>query len=180
MTVQAAIQYWCIAAPIACLLSIFVSVPIGGMIGYNVSFDQYNRLVGDVFSNFFWGGFWGAALSLVAAGTAYSMTRPIVRVVVDKDYVRFGSYKFDRRFASGMRIGYSSDDVELSKTVTQPRFGVTVLRFGYGPWGEDMKYMVNAHYASDICNWMNEVIDSVGAPKPKENDAQEGRKLELL
>ena len=180
MTVQAAIQFWCVTAPTACILSGFLLVPIGGMIGYNASFDSYGRLIGDIPTNIFVGCFVGALISIFSSFLAYAMTRPNVQVEVDKDFVKFGDYKFDRRFAGGLQPAYSSQETELKKSIIQPKFGVTALRFAYGPWGEDMKYMVDAHYVDDICIWMNGIIDSVGAPEPKENDAAQGRKVELL
>lgn len=180
MTVQAAIRFWCWAAPAICTGSLLFTLPIGVVSGYQSSFDRYGYLTGNVGANIFWGCVIGVGVSLFMIFLAYTMTRPTVRVEVDKDFVTFGSYKFDRRFAGGLRPAYSSQEVELNKSITQPKFGVTALRFAYGPWGEDMKYLVDANYVHDICLWMNGVIDTVGAEAPKENDAFEGKKVELL
>ncbi|KPD13149.1 hypothetical protein [Phaeobacter sp. 11ANDIMAR09] len=180
MAVQAAIRFWCWVGPTMCLSTILVTLPIGGALGYQSSFDRYGYVTGSLGGNIVWGCILGVGASLFATFLAYTMTRPTVRVEVDKDFVTFGSYKFDRRFADGLRPAYSSQEVELNKSITQPKFGVTALRFAYGPWGEDMKYLVDANYVNDICAWMNMIIDTVGAEAPKENDASEGKKVELL
>ncbi len=180
MTVQTAIRFWCWAAPALCMSTIIVTLPIGIFSGVQNSLDRYGQANVFLGANIFWGCFIALATSASLTYMAYTSTRPNVRVEVTKDMVKFGSYNFDRKFASGLRSGYSSGETELKTSIVQPKFGVAALRFGYGPWGEDLKYMVDAHYVDDICIWMNLIIDSVGAPEPKENDAQEGRKVELL
>lgn len=181
MTVQAAIQFWCWAGPGLCLIAILFAVPIGSSLGYATAIDSARFVSGKtIISHIFWGGGLGLGACLLAAAISYAVTRPVVRIIVDKNYVQFGSYKFDRRFAGGLRTGYASEETELTTNITQSKFGVTNLWFAYGPWGEEMKYLVNAKHADAICNWMNGIINAVGAPEPKENDAAKGRKVEML
>lgn len=99
---------------------------------------------------------------------------------VQPDIVTFGNYRFDRSLSSGLQVGYKSRETEVNQSFVQPKFGVTSLRFTYGSWGEDLKYLVNTYHADEIVIWMNEIINGVGEQTEKRFDPYAGRKIELL
>ncbi|WP_417261452.1 hypothetical protein [Celeribacter sp.] len=188
MEIRAAIRFWCWALPIAMVVAAVIALPFGGIWGAQLYAENYDRAVwkggaSQVASMpvyIIWGALLFAAVFCALAIASYVLTRPKVQVAVSDDIIKFGSYRFDRKYAAGARVGYTSNETNLRSSFLQPRFGVVALRFAYGRWGEDTKYLVDAHHAEDIVIWMNEIIDSIGEDHVARNDPYAGRKIELL
>ena len=108
------------------------------------------------------------------------LTRPNVRVVVKPDTIKFGSYRFDRRYVGGLREGFKSQGVQTRPSFVSPKFGSTNLYMEYGAWGERMKYLVDADSAVETIVWANEIIDRVGKTDAVAPNASEGVKAEML
>ena len=115
--------------------------------------------------------------SIGAVGLAFWRTRFWVKVVAHREAIKFGERTYDRKHYTGMRIGYSIDgDSTLKNDFFDQSMGMTALRLAYGRWGEDLPYLVNKYHAPEIVIWLNEHIDAVGAPPPRENAPSEGRR----
>ncbi|WP_065332291.1 hypothetical protein [Tritonibacter mobilis] len=183
MQVQVAIQFWCWFAPVFFCIAAFFAAPIGSFIGVAIanSTMSYGRASFGMAASY---GFWGATLAvcacLIAALVAYFKTRPELHIVAEKDFIRFGTMKFDRQYTDVIVIKENSNETSLTKGITKPKSGVTALRLSYGPWGEDLPYLVDSYYADEIVIWMNDIIAAVGAEQPSEHDSKEGKKVELL
>ena len=184
LTVKSAIHFWCWAAPAMLGVATFIAIPVGGWVG----FTNYREGL-EYIQMFNPQGAFDATLNtavimsavcFVAAIVSYFMTRPNVRVVITPRTIQYGDKRFDRLYSEGVRAGFTSKEVDLPASFTQGKFGVTNIRLTYGRWGEDLKYMINAHHANEIVIWMNEIIDGVGAPPSPRYEAYQGRKIELL
>lgn len=180
LKVKSAIRFWCWFLPTTFIVMAVVSVPLGSMVGFMIYAEQRNNFRLDPSEYMFWGALIPAVICLVVAWMTFGSTRPWVRISITPEAIRYGDALYDRQFSNGMRIGYTSDEADLKTSLLAPSFGVQALRLTYGRWGEDLKYMVNKHHASEIVIWMNEIIDSVGSPPPKRYDPYAGQKIELL
>lgn len=121
------------------------------------------------------------SIPLILAVISYIRTRPWVKIIATKDTILYGSRKFSRLHYGGMRIGYTTkEDGGLKNSFFDLSLGMAAPRLQYGRWGEDLAYLVNGYHANEIVIWLNEIIDSVGAPPPPKYDAYAGRKPELL
>lgn len=168
--IKSAIRFWSNVLPPVLMLATFTIAPaIGGFIGNVVA------------------GFGGAAsgavivpiLTLIAAIASYFMTRPWVRVIATPTEIQYGKLRFDRQYHQGMALGYSLDGQEdLVNDFHDLSLGLRAIRCTYGRWGEDLPYLVNKYHGAEIIIWMNEIIASVGAPEPAEQDLEQGRKKE--
>lgn len=116
--------------------------------------------------------------SIVGTIFAFTQTRGEVQVIVQPDKMKFGAKTYDRKYYNGMRLGYqiATDDNALKNDFFDKSMGMSALRLTYGPWGEDLPYLVNSYHAAEIVTWMNPLIDAVGAPPPRENAPSEGRR----
>lgn len=171
-TVKSVVRFWFWFLPIAFLAASFTIVPfIGSMV------MATNRNIGPQMGIIF-----PVLLTLAAAIFAYVRTRPNVMFSVTPNLIQYGTTKYDRKHYSGMQTGYSVQSREgLKNDVFDIAAGnLTALRLTYGRWGEDLPYLVNGYHAAEIVNWMNEIIDGVGAPQRPRNDPYSGRKIELL
>ena len=175
LMVKSAIRVWCWASPILWTAAAFlVFLPIGFAIGISSSSWQNAE------TNAMLGAALGVLLGLAIAIVSYFSNRPWVKVIITPETVTYGGRVFDRRYLHGVSTAYDTKETDIKSGFLDGNFGVTVMSMRYGRWGEDLKYMVNARYAPPITVWMNEIIDSVGAPPPPDYDPYAGRKIELL
>ena len=184
VVIKSAVRFWCWFAPGAFFTLAVVAIPIGGWLGfliYEASLHQswqFNpRRATDFGIN---GAIFLPTACLGAAAWSYFAFRPWVKVTVNANEIRFGDKLFDRRWFGGFRIGYKTSEADLRSSIISDRFGVTLLRLSYGPWGEDLKYLVDSYYASAIVIWLNDIIGSVGENDVAKYDPNAGRKIELL
>ncbi|WP_424991316.1 hypothetical protein [Fluviibacterium sp. S390] len=180
LKVKSAIRFWCWFLPTTFFVLAVLSVPVGSAVGFMIYTEQGRGFRGDPASFVMWGALIPAGICLLIAFMTYGSTRPWVLVAITPDTIRYGDATYDRDHSRGMRIGYTSDETQLKSSFLAPSFGVQTLRLTYGRWGEDLKYMVDKYHAPEIVIWMNEIIDSVGAPPPKRYDPYAGQKIELL
>lgn len=120
---------------------------------------------------------------LVIAGMVWAWRKghPKVQITATADTIKVANLIFDRQHYGGMRIGYNvqGEAVKIGTfdTVMGDHFmGVSGLRISYGRWGEDLDYMVNKYHAAEYVVWMNEQIEAIGRPEPKQHDPAKGRK----
>lgn len=177
--VKARYYFWSTFLPSAFGTVAFVSLPVTA---------AYTYISGDFFR-----GIWSDealqamssrsttvfAVLMIMAVISYFLTRPNVRVTIKPDTIKFGSYRFDRRYVAGLRVGFY-DEGETRPSIAVPQFGSTNLSMKYGRWGERMRYMVPAESAEEIVVWANEIIDRVSLAEETAPTAREGRKVEML
>lgn len=179
--VKSAIRYWCWVLPGALsIASLLIGIPLGAAIGYSIFEDNPNSWQLNPVSYMVWGSIITTGLFIAVAVYSFFATRPWVLITIDPKTIRYGSYKFDRRYHEGMQIGYETGETELKNSFFDQSFGAQTLRLTYGPWGEDLPYLVNSYHAPEIVIWMNRIIENVGAPPAKRSDPYAGRKIELL
>lgn len=181
--VKSVVHFWCWFAPLAFVLSTLFVVPFGAWISwqsYRSSVEWFDFKAEQAVSASITGGLIAFGLCVAGAIFAFIKNRPDVTVEITPDLIRYGETVFDRKFFGGMTIGYKSDEAEIRTNITDDRFGVTRLRFNYGSWGEDLKYMVNSYYAVEIVIFLNQVINAVGVVEPTGDNANQGKKTELL
>jgi len=180
MEVKTAIRFWCWVLPTTFGVFAFLGFPLGALIGYLGIFSSGHRSHQVVFQETVNMAMTMGIGALVLAVFSYFLTRPTIRVIVTPDIVRFGRYKFDRRYARGLQLSFSTNEMNFLPEFVQPKLGASGLRFGYGRWGEDMKYIINGFHSAEIVIWVNEIIDRVGAPSTSKHNPMAGNKIELL
>lgn len=181
MQIKSLIPFWNWFLPGAFTVSaFFIGIPLGGFLGYQSYVSSSSRYMVSSAPYTVWGSILTVSAFLVVAIICYFKTRPWVEVDVSKEAILYGGRKFDRRYHYGMQIGYKSGEGQLKTSALAPAMGVQNVRLTYGPWGEDLKYMVNAYHASEIIVWMNDIIDGIGASSQSRYDPYAGRKIELL
>jgi hypothetical protein len=180
LKVHTAVRFWCWVLPLALAVVAVLGSPIGAAIGFDIYDNTPENYKLNPVSYTLWGGFSWIAAFLILAIISYFKTRPKILIVITPNTVTFGDYKFARRFSEGFRIGYKTNETDLTQSFLQPKWGMISLRFSYGPWGEDTIYLVDAYHADAIVNWTNQIIDTVGEPLTAKNDPYGGRKIELL
>ena len=180
LKVKSAIRFWFVAAPVVgCVIGLLAGGLIGAVLGYT-SVDS-NTLQGQMQAPLR-ATLWATVLSviglLVGFAAGYVLSRPWVTIVVLPDRVKYGSKVFDRRFHDAVTVGYSfkTQSSELKNSFHDISLGLAGLRFEYGPWGEDLPYLVNKYHSSEIVIWLNHMIRQVGAPTPRAHAPTEGRK----
>lgn len=181
MKVKSVIHFWNWFLPsLFVVLAIFIGFPLGGVLGF-ASYEPVGYSPWEFpLSNMTWGAILGFLTFLGLALWSYFSNRPWVKIIVNADTILYGDKKFDRRYFGGMRAGYKSKEAQLKTGFIAPSMGVQRIRLSYGPWGEDLKYLVNAYHAAEIVIWMNDIIDSVGKQTTPKYDPYAGQKLELL
>lgn len=181
MRVKSAIRFWCYFLPALFTIGAVAGVPLGGYWGFEIYNAQPNRWNINPTPYVFWGAVFLSGSFVAAAIYSYFATRPWLGVKVTPSTITYGSMKFDRRYYGGMQIGYSTNEGgDLKNGFFDLSLGMAALRLSYGPWGEDLKYLINKYHSAEIVNWMNGVIASVGAAPPPDYDPYAGRKIELL
>ncbi len=180
LEVKTAIQFWSWVLPSLLLVLTVIAIPVGASLGVAAYATSPNKWQSSATAYATQSVVIIAGVFLGLTVLSYFLTRPKVQVYITKDVVFFGEYRFDRELSGGFRIGYDAKNVNLPQSFLRPRFGMTVLRFAYGRWGEDMRYLIDAYQANNIVVWMNEIIDSIGDPPTRRFDPSAGRKIELL
>lgn len=180
LRVKSVVRFWGWFAPLLWVALACLGIPVGGFIGFTIVSNSYRATYFDIYAYPFWGAIIVAGGCLVGAVISYFHFRPWVKAEITPSVIRYGSQYFDRKHFDGMLIGYKSNEADLRSSVIDAKFGVRLIRLGYGPWGEDLNYMVDEYHAAEIVNWMNGIIDSIGAPPPKRYDPYAGSKIELL
>lgn len=176
---KARYYFWSTVLPSAFGTVAFVSLPVTAVYTYisgdffrGIWSDEALQAMASRSTNVF-------AFLMIIAVASYFLTRPNVRVIVKPDTIKFGSYRFDRRYVAGLRVGFD-DEGETRPSFAVPQHGSTNLKMKYGRWGERMRYMVPAESAEEIVVWANEIIDQVGMAEEFAPTAREGRKMEML
>lgn len=175
MKVRFVLQFWWPWLPLGLLLFTFFGAPaVGAAFGALISDWQTNRIPGTIVVF--------VIASIGATVFAFLKTRGEVTVIAQEGKIKFGDKVYDRRHFGGMRIGYTVDstDGSLKEHFLDQQMGYAALRLTYGRWGEDLPYLVNKYHAPEIVIWMNELIDEVGAPPPKDVDASQGLRGQIF
>lgn len=102
-------------------------------------------------------------IGLIFSGLLLLWCFPMVEVRVNPETIKVGGYLFDRRYTGGFRIGYEMESPDKSFTP------MTGLRMSYGPWGEDLPFLVSKNRSVEMINWMNQAIDHVALPDTSKN-----------
>lgn len=169
--VRYVLRFWWPFLPAALLAFTIVGAPaVGGIIGAVIS-DWQNNFIPVTIAVVFIG-------SVIATILAFQRTRGEVVIIAQPDKIKFGDKTYDRQHYGGMRMGYSvsTEDNALKNDFFDQSMGMSALRLSYGRWGEDLPYLVNKYHAPEIVIWMNEHINAVGAPAPRDNAPSEGRR----
>ncbi|MEE4212424.1 MAG: hypothetical protein V2I43_24535 [Parvularcula sp.] len=121
-------------------------------------------------------------IAIAAAVFGFLYPRVSLPITVQPDAIKVGNQVFDRNYVFGFRVGYTieSDDKTLKNDFLDQSMGFASLRLAYGRWGEDLPYLVNKYHSGEIVIWVNEVIDSVGAPPAKDIDSGKGLRGQIF
>lgn len=107
----------------------------------------------------------------------YYATNPTTKITITPKTITIGKYRFEREHVNGMRMGYEvSYDNGTTSPFVQSQIFFTGLRISYGPWGEDLPYMVSKYHGPEYVNWINSILDYVGSPEPRATAPEEGRR----
>jgi hypothetical protein len=174
---KAAVRFWWkvpyLLIPV-CLAAPFIGATVAGWMAAeaasNRSYED-NQRYGyiDVAEAAFQGGLWLTIAMIALAIAIFFFSRPWVRLHADHGTIQVGGMRFDRGQFGGMRIGY---EIETGGAMLKNDFhdldiGLQGLRLVYGPWGEDLPWLVNRYHAPAIVLWMNVQIDSSAAPRSR-------------
>ena len=166
---KAAIRFWW-QLPYALLaLTVVGSLPLGIFLG---TYLNPFYLVTDDGQAFFSAALWLTPVVMILITIiSFHITQPWVTVVSTPRYVSIGSLVFDATRYEGLRTGY---EITLNHGVLKNDFhdlsiGLQGLRASYGPWGEDLPYLINQYHAPLMVLWMNMHIDA--GRKPRQSSA---------
>jgi len=167
---------WWLVPMIGSLFTVALSWPIGMVIGMGIAPWH------SVGPYMFWGAVIGALISTGITIWATLAQRFWMKIVIQEERVKINGTTYDRNLSSGFRMGYSieSDSKALKQSFQDMSMGFTGLRFSYGPWGEDLPYVVNKYHGPEIVIWLNQMMDSVGAHKPGNNEPAIGHRAEIF
>lgn len=101
-------------------------------------------------------------------------------ITITPDMITIGRFHFDRKYAGSLRLGYEIDYQGDQSSFIRGQFLFSGLRLSYGPWGEDLPYMVDRYHAAEYVNWVNLFVEQVGSPPAAENNASEGRREQIF
>lgn len=169
LRVRAVVRFWWMLPYPLALITVFGSLPLGAFIG--TAFNPYSPFEQAAWASWFnTSMFMVPVLLLAATVVSYFSTHVWIRFTATKDYVRVNRKYYRRDQYGGMRIGY---EIKTRSGVLKNDFhdltlGMQALRLSYGPWGEDLPYLVNSYHAPAIVIWlnlkMNQVIGPVSSP----------------
>ena len=167
--VKSAIRFWFWFLPLAFAVCAFTLGPaLGGYIGYLTWDGLPNSFAVNPTGYIAGGSFWGFVAFVGLTVFAHFRTRPWVQVTVTPDAVNYGGQKYDRKHHRGMTLGYEltgkDNENQLKNSIFDQSMGLAGIRLTYGPWGEDLPYLVNKYHSREIVIWMNMLIDEVVNP----------------
>jgi hypothetical protein len=138
----------------------------GGLVGFGVAMSNLSSMARrGVFTDpgsieIYIGAIIGFVIAVIPTIYVYRWTHPWVDVHADSKSIKVATFRFDRRYYGGFRVGY-----ELQTTVGMLKndfhdidLGLQGLRFCYGQWGEDLPYLVSKYHANEIVMWINQKI----------------------
>lgn len=151
---RAAIRFWWMLPYVLLGITAFGSLPLGLFIGTYMNPSGYAAGFNQFFSASL---FWTPVVLLGLTIFSWYATTPWVTVVANRKHILVGPYYFSRDHYSGVRIGY---EIQTTSGILKNGFddlslGLQGIRVGYGPWGEDLPYLVNKYHASEIVLWLN-------------------------
>ena len=108
--------------------------------------------------SFAWGPFvLGVAALIAATWVVWWAAFPRIRITADQKEIRVHGRQYGWDTAKGFRLGYSLGGVE--RTDSQGFYAG--LRMAYGPWGDDLPFMVRDYYAPAYIMFLNQALQSV-------------------
>lgn len=147
---------WWIVAILGLLALWIVGLPSLGFLSViDGSYDNRGRWTSPSFS---WGLFlFGFAVLIAVTWVVWWWAFPRIRVTADHENIRVHNhiYAWDR--AEGFRLGYSLGGVERKDS----QGFYAGLRMAYGPWGDDLPFMVRDYYAPAYIMFLNQALQSV-------------------
>lgn len=156
---RAALRTWWIVPYVMLPIVIIGCLPLALFVGTYLNPRQSSAwLVGSLF--------WVPVLLIGANIALFLLTQRWVKLIATREYILVGSQFFRRADFGGMRIGYV---IEFDRAILKNDFqdislGLQGLRLVYGPWGEDLQYLLNRYHAPEIVLWLNMMIDATAAP----------------
>jgi hypothetical protein len=82
---------------------------------------------------------------------------PRIRITADQKEIRVHGRRYGWDRAKGFRLGYSLGGVERKDS----QGFYAGLRMAYGPWGDDLPFMVRDYYAPAYIMFLNQALQSV-------------------
>jgi len=171
---KAAIRFWW--KLIFLMIPMTLAAPfVGAFIGAALAIAEQQRRYDlgeyrntDIGAWSFQGGVWITIMMITATIAVFYWTRPWVTVFADRVHIRVGDLRFSREHFGWLRLGY---EIETSGALLKNDFhdldiGLQGLRLVYGPWGEDLPYLVNKYHANEIVLWINTKIAETAPPQP--------------
>jgi len=152
----ALVGMWLVFVPIIAVASVDAS-------GYYVSIN---------YSGF---AFWIAALVAVSV-IVWMLLFPRIRITADPQRITVHDRVYDWKTAQGFRIGYSVGGVER----TDKQGGFSGFRMAYGPWGDDLPFLLPTYYAPAYVMFLNEALEGVQPRSAYEQAGETGIKPVLF
>lgn len=175
-------HFWWAVTPIIALVLTVVAIIASPMLALS-SADPYSNQSPEFLGYFLVALLFGVAL----IWWAFASTRPWIKFEGTPDYIRIRqgsswSKSYRREHFGGMGTSYSvkTPDGEVLGTTMEPSFGLARLRIIYGPWGEDLPYLISSRHSVDLILWMNLVLDAVDMPPPTAHAPDLGRVEEVF
>lgn len=170
LSIRCVRQFWWWAGPTAAAVFSGFVIPFAVVLIF-ASFDTEANAIG-------WILLFACIFGLFIS---YQTTRVWLEIIIHKDKISVGNRVFDRAHTSGFRTGYSIDTEDgLKNDFMDQSMGFSGLRLSYGPWGEDLPYLVNKYHSAEILVWLNAIMDNVGKPEPAAQDLEAGRKKDTF
>ncbi|WP_208352870.1 hypothetical protein [Pseudaestuariivita rosea] len=111
----------------------------------------------------------------------YWLLNPRTRIIITSEVITIGRYCFDRKHTGGMRLGYSVQcDGETPLMFKNRQMVFAGLRMSYGPWGEDLPYMVNKYHGAEYVMWLNGLIANAKMSDIIDETVQRGHREQLF
>lgn len=108
---------------------------------------------------------------LAATWAAWWWAFPRIRISADHEFIRIRGRQYDWDRARGFRLGYSLGGVERQDK-QGPYSG---LRMAYGPWGDDLPFLVRNYYAPAYVLFLNDALKAI-EPRTATSAADNGIK----
>lgn len=147
----------------ACCLAPVVGAGLGSFLAVAGSRSLYVNLAAASFQ----GGFFTTLICVGAAVIFWNWSRPWVEVYADRSEVRVENLRFDRRNYGGFQMGYTINTGEamMGNDFHDLDLGLVGLRLVYGPYGEDLPWLVNKYHSQEIAIWLTYKIAEATRPQ---------------
>ena len=170
ITIPTARRTWCWVAMLGVAALWVLVIPV--LLAWS-SLGWYTDNRGNFYdASFSYGRFLlGMAFLVAVAWAAWWWAFPRIRITADHENIRVHNRIYAWGRAEGFRLGYSLGGVERVDK-QGPYAG---LRLAYGPWGDDLPFLVRHYYAPAYVVFLNDALKAI-EPRTPDTVAESGIK----